>query len=168
MSWRSGVYKIANVKTGDCYIGSAANVSGRWSKHKSDLIKNKHTNNNLQTAYNKYGFDCFICTMLMYCEPFEAIRYEQFYIDYINPTYNICRVAGSTLGLTTSEKQKQSARLKKGVARPDYVKEKIRKTMLGVKHTAERCMNMGLARKNVPWTQARRDAQNRRVKPLVG
>ncbi len=53
----SGIYKIANIVTGDFYIGSSINIDKRFSRHKSDLKKQKHCNQILQRTCNKYGFD---------------------------------------------------------------------------------------------------------------
>lgn len=41
--------------------------------------------------------------MLEYCSKEDLIQREQYYIDTINPEYNLCRTAGSTLGRLHSE-----------------------------------------------------------------
>ncbi len=50
----SGIYKIANIKTGDFYIGSAVKFNLRFNRHKFDLKNQKHYNKMLQNIYNKY------------------------------------------------------------------------------------------------------------------
>jgi group I intron endonuclease len=169
MSWRSGVYKISNIITGDTYIGATSYIFSRWNTHRVTLRNGRHPNKPLLNSWNTYGSPNFKFTVLMYCEVFELNKYEQFFIDELDPKYNICRIAGTTEGRPVSDKQRLAiAKRNKGKSRPDAVKDKIRKTLLGVRHTEERNMKNSLARKNVPWTQARRDAQNRRVKPFPG
>jgi group I intron endonuclease len=52
----TGVYYILNIINGHCYVGSSAlDLDDRWSQHKSDLRKNKHDNQHLRNAWNKYG-----------------------------------------------------------------------------------------------------------------
>ena len=53
------IYKILNKANGKFYIGSTNKVSRRWTHHKSNLKYNRHCNQKLQRAYNKYGKDNF-------------------------------------------------------------------------------------------------------------
>jgi group I intron endonuclease len=55
----SGIYRIKNIITGDCYVGSAVNIERRWKKHQWMLKANRHCNPKLQNSYNKYGVDAF-------------------------------------------------------------------------------------------------------------
>jgi len=96
-----GIYKITNKINGKFYIGSTSNKLGfnkRWQKHKRELNINKHSNLHLQNAWNKYGETSFSFEILETCEKEKCIEKEQFYIDTLNPQYNICKIAGSTLG----------------------------------------------------------------------
>lgn len=114
--YETGVYKIENKVTGDCYIGSAASVgkwkstSGfnkRWKKHESDLTKNKHCNKHLQNAWNKYGKENFSFSILTICPKECCVLTEQVFIDIFNPSYNIQKVAGSSnLGIKFSEEHR--------------------------------------------------------------
>lgn len=51
----SGVYKIVCLLTGKMYIGSSVNINKRFKNHIWYLQKNKHSNEYLQNAWNKYG-----------------------------------------------------------------------------------------------------------------
>jgi group I intron endonuclease len=51
-----------------------------------------------------FGFSNFILEILEYCEPQEAIKREQYYLNFLKPEYNILKIAGSTLGFKHSEK----------------------------------------------------------------
>lgn len=56
----------------------------------------------------KNGYDIFRLEILEYCEKSLILEREQYYLDILKPRYNICKVAGSTLGRVT----KNSTRLK--------------------------------------------------------
>ena len=49
------IYKIENLLTSDCYIGSTNNYSRRSKRHFEDLKSNKHHSIKLQRAVNKYN-----------------------------------------------------------------------------------------------------------------
>ena len=96
-----GIYMIKNTINNKIYIGSSAckkGVKGRWQDHKKTLRGNKHANIYLQHAWNKYGEFVFNFEMLENCKKENCIAREQYYIDTLDPDYNICRVAGNTLG----------------------------------------------------------------------
>lgn len=103
-----GVYKITNVKTGGSYIGSTTNLANRWSVHKYELKTKKHSNKNLQKAWEESGPDAFSFTVLCVVEsPCELIATEQHYMDEVSPDYNIAPNAGSSRGIKLSEERKQ-------------------------------------------------------------
>jgi hypothetical protein len=52
----------------------------------------------LQASYNKYGKESFIFTPLKECDLESLLDWEQFFIDFYKPEYNICKIAGSTTG----------------------------------------------------------------------
>lgn len=98
----SGVYKITNLVTKDCYIGSAKSFSKRWLQHKNQLKNGTHHNRYLLRAFNKVGFNNIKFEILFLCSNENLIFYEQRAIDYISPKYNLCKVAGSSYGLKRS------------------------------------------------------------------
>lgn len=59
-----GIYKIENVVNNKVYIGLSANLKKRINWHKTVLNKNKHYNQHLQQAWNKYGNDNFTFSIL--------------------------------------------------------------------------------------------------------
>lgn len=91
------IYKITNKITLEFYIGSTNNFYRRKIQHFSDLKNNKHRNQYLQNVYNKYGFDNLEMQILKPCLLEKLIEIEQYYINKLNPKYNISRIAGKTI-----------------------------------------------------------------------
>lgn len=104
----SSIYKIENLVNGKFYIGSAAFTYSRWGQHRKRLRENKHHNAHLQAAWNKYGeaqFRFCIVEKVKWCK--DLIRREQYWLDTTQCYdrgigYNIARIAGSTLGISTN------------------------------------------------------------------
>lgn len=59
----SGIYIILNTINNKWYVGSGKDLGlwykGRWYYHKQKLNTNRHFNQHLQSAWNKYGETCF-------------------------------------------------------------------------------------------------------------
>ena len=112
----SGIYSIRNLVNDHIYIGSSVNIESRWRSHKNQLKKNRHHSSKLQNAYNKYGKDNFIFEVISYIEDkTKLINYEQKWLDFFNPEYNILITAGSPLGTKMSdETRKKISESKKG------------------------------------------------------
>lgn len=75
------IYKITCSKNNKFYIGSAMNTHRRWIKHRSALKKGYHHNKHLQSAWDKYGENCFNFEILEECEEEQLIKREQFWLD---------------------------------------------------------------------------------------
>lgn len=96
---QSGIYKILNIKTGVFYIGSAVNLNRRGISHFRQLNQKKHHSQKLQNAFDKYGIENFKFKILeLVKDKSQLIEREQSYLDLLKPSYNICKIAGSTLG----------------------------------------------------------------------
>lgn len=50
----SGVYQIYNTETNKRYIGSSIDVQRRLKEHLRNLKANRHCNQHLQNAWNRY------------------------------------------------------------------------------------------------------------------
>lgn len=111
-----GIYRIDNTLNGKFYIGSAINLSNRFSCHKKDLNKNQHHNTHLQTAWNKYGKEAFTFNVVEVVEAPEMLfDREQHYLDILRPYdkgvgYNKSVSSRTALGNKMSDetKKKQS------------------------------------------------------------
>ena len=155
-----GVYKITNQINNKIYIGSSVTLKKRLVQHKSNMKGNRHRNRYLQRAYNKYGEDNFVFEILIYCDPDMCIYYEQRFIDFYRPEYNLNPASKNCLGRKLTDEHKRNISIgAKGRKHSDETKRKIGKRRLGKKHSKEAKRKMSDARKNKPWSNARREAQ---------
>lgn len=77
----SGIYCIENKVNSKKYIGQSNNIYARWYNHKYCLNNNRHENDHLQKAWNKYGENSFDFTILELCDENIIDAREQYYID---------------------------------------------------------------------------------------
>lgn len=140
------IYKITSkINPLKFYIGSAVNYKNRMNRHIYSLKINNHKNLKIQNHFNKYGVEDLQFSIIEFVEEKEMlIKREQFYIDLLNPTFNICRVAGSSLGVKRSEEYKlKMSASKKGKKHRSIcnIEKSIRQTGIkrkaGYKHTEE-------------------------------
>lgn len=106
-----GIYKIINILNQKYYVGSSINLEERKQKHFRTLRRNKHVNDYLQNAWNKYGEENFkweIVEILNDLDLAEIRKVEQKYIDAdFDNQYNIAKDT-MTPGIYSEEvRQKQ-------------------------------------------------------------
>lgn len=111
-NYKVGIYKITNLVNGKFYIGSSLNIKNRWNTHIKKLNNGNHENQYLLNAFNKYGVENFKFERIENVkDKSRLLEREQFYLDSLNPFgdngYNICRIAGSHLGMKRSEETKK-------------------------------------------------------------
>ena len=108
---KSGIYEIRSKLDNKTYIGSSQDLDLRKKQHFNSLKSNKHQNNHLQRAYNKYGIFNFEFSILEECDINVLIIKEQFYIDNSKfILYNLKPEASGMRGYKHSEKCKKSIR----------------------------------------------------------
>jgi group I intron endonuclease len=141
----SGIYKIRNTVDEKIYIGSAISFYERWKKHRSELRKGRHHSILLQRAWNKYSKDFFEFEIIEeILDKSRLVEREQYYLNLLNPEYNICKIAGNSLGRKFSEETKQKIRFSlKGKPKSEEHKRKI-----GESHKGKPTWNKGL-----PWSE---------------
>lgn len=116
---KCGIYKITNLITEDCYIGSSEDLECRLYCHFWDLKNNCHSRK-FQSSFNKHGIKNFIYEILEFCNEDVQIEREQHYLDtllfaqeyissngkdnrFILLSYNLSPTAGKTSGYKHSE-----------------------------------------------------------------
>lgn len=103
------MYRWVNTITGEIYVGSAVSLSKRFSVYFSIKSVNEvlsRSKSRILSALVKYGYSAFRLEILEECDPNQTINREQYYLDLLNPEYNILSVASSSLGKLHSEETK--------------------------------------------------------------
>nr|QIJ45982.1 hypothetical protein [Calonectria ilicicola] len=101
-----GIYRWVNLINSDTYIGSAVDLTKRLRDYlaprwlEKEILKH---NSIIYRALIKYGYSNFRLEILEYCDKSQTIMREQYYIDKYQPTYNICKIAGSSLDRITRD-----------------------------------------------------------------
>lgn len=104
---KSGIYLWRNKENGKFYIGSSSNLKRRLIFYYNLEHLAKHPTRHINNSLLKYGYSAFSLYILEYCLKEDLIKREQYYFDLLEPSYNICKVAGSTLGRLHSAKSKE-------------------------------------------------------------
>lgn len=149
-----GIYLIKNKINGKCYVGQADNIERRWKEHKRHYKLEKHKNQLIYKAFNKYGIENFSFSIIEECLVEELDEKEIFYIDKYNTYafkensngYNMTLGGKTCRGCVHSEEQnkrhsefmKGRTPVNKGVPMSEEQKEKLRVAMLGRTLTEER------------------------------
>lgn len=89
---KTGIYRWTHIESGKSYIGSAINLSYRLKNYYNLSYLERETKKNKSMIYKaliKYGYSSFRLDILEYCDPSVLISREQYYLDNLNPLYNI-------------------------------------------------------------------------------
>lgn len=78
----TGIYKITNIKTKECYIGQAMHIKERWAEHaKCGLGIDTPAGNKLYKAIQEFGLWNFSFEVLEECPREQLNEKEKYYID---------------------------------------------------------------------------------------
>ena len=131
-----GVYKLVNKTTGQCYVGQSQRCKKRIKEHFRLLRWNRHTNQHLQNAYNKYGGENFYGAIEVEVLNLDELdRLENAFLEgdawFDEPTvYNIADFAKAPMrGKTHNEEARERIRLGRRAATFDYKSPEYRKTL---------------------------------------
>lgn len=111
---KSGIYLWTHKESGKMYIGSAVDLSKRFTSYFSPLYL-KRANNYICNALIHHTHSAFSLTIVEFIDiknlsldeaKILIIEREQHFIDSFKPKYNILKVAGSLLGYKHSEETK--------------------------------------------------------------
>ncbi len=132
-----GIYSITNILNGDRYIGSTANFYKRKHTHKTLLNQGEHHSIHLQRAWDKYGgINGFSFEVLATCPKEYLEKLEQWFLDKLQPRYNIAITANSQQGIKRSEEYKEKLRQRQ-LNMPQETRDKIANTLTGRNHSEE-------------------------------
>lgn len=137
----SGIYKITNLINGKFYIGSSVDIRRRKAEHFYRFKKIKG-NSILKNAVNKYGVENFSFELLEeqyfpeYFTTKSKISYlenrEQFFVDELNPEYNLRIVVFSNRGMELSEERKHVLRTMNIGKKNPKIAEKVRVPVISI------------------------------------
>lgn len=102
----AGIYKIVNNLNGRIYVGSSGVIEQRRRRHFLDLKKGIHRSRFLQRDFSICGVSAFQFAVIENIDAslvselrVELLRREQYWIDKLDPPYNLERIAGSSVGV---------------------------------------------------------------------
>ena len=101
---KAGIYRWINNENNYSYIGSSINLSNRLRLYFNyDFISEKSNNKSMiHDTLVKYGYSKFTLEILEYCDVSSVLEREQYYLDALNPKYNILKIAESLTGFKHS------------------------------------------------------------------
>ncbi len=97
---KSGIYMFTNKETKDFYIGQSRNLYNRFLNYFNPAYLKRERNLRIGRALLKYDYSNFSLSILEYCNKADLNFREQYYIDRLNPIYNILNFVGPTLKLS--------------------------------------------------------------------
>lgn len=108
---RAEIYQWAHILTGRIYIGSSYNLTLRLKDYYSKTYLEKNKSMHICNAIAHYGHSQFSLTIFEYINISNLsledarkliLEREQFYLNLLNPEFNILNTAGSSLGFNHS------------------------------------------------------------------
>ena len=151
---KTGIYCWIHIETGKKYVGSSVDLFRRFMQYYNiKYITRTSKSSYICRALLKYGYSAFRLEILEYCEASFLIMREQYYIDTINPEFNILKVAGSFFGYKHSPNslkkmsdiaknrsedtitKLREAALGRTYTHKEETKKKLREIMLGKYHS---------------------------------
>lgn len=94
---KTGIYKITNQKTKECYIGQAVDLASRWKDHaKCGLGIDTPVGNKLYRSMQEFGIQNFSWEVLEECERKDLDEKEKYYINlYMSKEYGFNSTKGN-------------------------------------------------------------------------
>jgi group I intron endonuclease len=114
---KSGIYLIKCKH--HSYVGSSKSLYDRLLEHRQKLNNNKHSNDFMLKAFNKYGIHEFTYEILEFCNPDDRISREKYFIDFLKPDMNL-QLDPVLRTLSVYSRQKLSKSIKDGISKGKY------------------------------------------------
>jgi len=117
---KSGIYQWTHLESGKTYIGSAVNLSKRVSKYFTIKFITRYKKSHINNALSLYSYSAFSFSIVEYinienlskAESRKLIlEREQYYINTLEPEFNILKIAGSSLGYKHTEESLEKLRI---------------------------------------------------------
>jgi len=159
------IYKIVCSVNGKVYIGQSKNPMKRWNEHCNSLNAGRHHSARLQRAWNKYGGESFVHSIIEFCDPSSADERERYWIKFFDSTnkhrgFNIEGGGNSNKAVSDETRiklkiahQKRYEIAKQYLNSPEAIEKRRIKLsgtnnpMYGRKHSAETRTRMSMIRK---------------------
>ena len=89
------------------YVGSAVDLGRRLTSYYSYACLTRGAKTSIiYSSLLRNGYSNFSLVILEYCPREDVCSREQAYLDALSPDYNICKIAGSTVGRKASGETK--------------------------------------------------------------
>jgi len=162
------IYGIKNTVNGFWYIGQTRNIVDREYRHFLHLKQNKHYNKHIQSAYNKYGKQCFEFHILEETNIDMLDFREQSWINYYKSNdrkfgYNKMSGGGSVGFHSKETKEKQSRSQKKRILERPETKGGHKK---GVPLSENHKLILSIAAKKRWSSKEEREKQSKKYKGI--
>jgi group I intron endonuclease len=96
--YKSGVHRWINTVTRSSYVGSSTVLNRRIKCYlETNYLKTYKHKSVIYSDILKYGLSVFRLEILEHCAKEDVTLREQFYLNTLKPTYNILKLAGSSL-----------------------------------------------------------------------
>ena len=164
-----GIYKIENIITKECYIGSSKDIEKRVNGHVNRSYSKHSKNFHIYNAFRKYGCENFVYEILIQCHPDMLLWYEQLAMDRWKPEYNMgdragriemtdnirSKISNAMKGRTLSEEHKRNLI---GIVRSVETRRKMSESQIGKKRSDD------AKRKMSEWQIGRKLSDERKRK----
>lgn len=138
--------------------------SSRFYKYYSEKHLKKYSTS-IHNALLKHGYKNFTLEILEYCIGTNPIEREQYYLDLLNPEYNILKKAGSLAGFKHSKETLEKFKNRKV---DDITKENLSKAALGRVLTEEEKNKISLSRLGKSLSLETRTKISEKMSKLIG
>ena len=92
---KQGIYMFTHIASGKRYIGSSVDLRRRFLEYYNTKRLLRAPSMIINLALLKYGYSAFSLDILAYCDKSELMRKEKYFIDLVEPEYNILNDPGS-------------------------------------------------------------------------